>query len=209
LRTVRRQEIDLVIGRYIQSDPIGFDGGINTYLYANGNSLRFVDEMGLFCAGGVCVDDFFGIPNDVTKDTFSEISKIEPKKILMPLPAFTGSFEAHFIIGGGIITVVCTNCKGEIKIHNYFKICLGAAIGASASIGIASNSQGKSCDNPPKKMLGVEVSADAIAGMEASYNVDISNSSGSSTGLSKGGAIIKNKYGAEAKATSCYYGLIK
>ena len=34
-------------GRYIQSDPIGFEGGSNTFLYANGNSVRFVDESGL------------------------------------------------------------------------------------------------------------------------------------------------------------------
>ena len=88
MRTVRRQEIDIVTGRYIQSDPIGFDGGINTYLYANGNSLRFVDEMGLFCAGGVCVDDFFGIPVDTTEQLGSavvempEYTKQEIKKVL-------------------------------------------------------------------------------------------------------------------------------
>ena len=39
-------EIDPVTGRYIQSDHIGFNGGVNTYVYANGNSLRFVDELG-------------------------------------------------------------------------------------------------------------------------------------------------------------------
>jgi len=46
LRTVRRQEIDPVTGRYIQSDPIGFDGGVNTYLYVGGNPVVRVDESG-------------------------------------------------------------------------------------------------------------------------------------------------------------------
>jgi len=35
-------------GRYIESDPIGFDGGVNSYGYVAGNPLGAVDEMGLF-----------------------------------------------------------------------------------------------------------------------------------------------------------------
>ena len=51
------RDYDPQTGRYIQVDPIGLEGSLNPYLYAEGNPLTFIDPFGLGATNGSATSD--------------------------------------------------------------------------------------------------------------------------------------------------------
>lgn len=118
------RDYDSSTGRYAQSDPIGLDGGINTYAYVGGNPVSLIDPRGLDNPGMGPYGDYMWRAPQI------ELGKLDPKTLL-PLPGYEHpepkSEPPYPFPESG--TVPCEKCKP------FLTTCYAASGGAGFGTG--------------------------------------------------------------------------
>jgi hypothetical protein len=181
------RDYDQATGRYVESDPIGLSGGINTFAYVAGRVIGRTDRFGLDC--------------DVLCQNANRAAGLEPNGSNAP--------DGNVSIGLGYLGQfgrsgesrelgLATNMR-DAKICFYTQVCRHDALGYCASVGINVGAQGGSLRSGSSSQIGAFVAGGAGMGANISISRDGDRNVGGVKGLPRPGPTL----GAAAGFNKC------
>ncbi|MDB2387474.1 hypothetical protein N9W21_09110 [Shewanella sp.] len=114
------RDYDAKTARYLQSDPIGLAGGMNTYVYANNNSNMYIDPFGLTAleydqsSGNLTVDPQNGqSPYNISSSSGRNGSTDQTAKNQGPIPIGKYTGNAGQLTNPRILGDLLRNTQGD------------------------------------------------------------------------------------------------
>ena len=110
------RDYDPSTGRYIQSDPVGLVGGVNTYTYVDGNPLNYIDQFGLVKSDDMAIAQAIARGDVGELKTLMEVANPEQASIIQRALA-----PARDLIRGQ--TRRSESYASELEEYSYAEIC--------------------------------------------------------------------------------------